>query len=101
MLALLVTMRHFGKTLHKGRQAHVVVARSVALADKHICEGRSSPRGRAGRHTCDGPLQAAPMQKRVLPDSLARSAAWYTSSRSSSFSALSPVSCRHALLWEQ
>lgn len=51
--------------------------------------------------TCDGPLQAAPMQKRVEPASLARTAASYTSSRSMSFSALVPVSLLQCDDWLQ
>jgi hypothetical protein len=51
--------------------------------------------------TWEGPRQAAPMQKRVLPACFARTAASYTSSKSMSFVALVPVDSECLLLWLQ
>jgi hypothetical protein len=51
--------------------------------------------------TCEGPRHAAPIQKRVLPASLARTAASYTSSRFISLVAFTPVSFECLLLWLQ
>ena len=53
------------------------------------------------RRTWDGPLHAAPMQKRVLPEFLARTAASKTSSKSISFVAFVPVLSECLLLWLQ
>ena len=68
----------------------------AASARERVRAARGTPRShKAPARACEGPRQAAPMQKRVEPAALARTAASHTGSMSSSLEAGRPVSLRH------